>query len=111
MRTNNPAPNCAKCGKSKKFVLVETGGRKFRCLDCDGEDLLQSPDVQRLLAGDKVRPPQLAAFCISKLSHMCRNESRHKPVLPRWNTEESNMRLSKAPGVTCGDGQPSSVAQ
>jgi hypothetical protein len=51
MPKNTPAPVCPKCSKPQQFVLVKTGGRKFRCLDCDGEDPLRSPDVQRLLAG------------------------------------------------------------
>jgi hypothetical protein len=27
-------------------VVVETGGRKFRCIECDDLDPLQIPDVQ-----------------------------------------------------------------
>ena len=50
-----PAPLCPKCGKLKKFVLVKTGGREFRCLDCDGEDPLKSY-AQRWLKGD-LKPP------------------------------------------------------
>ena len=34
-----------------RFVLVKTGGRRFRCLDCAGEDPLKSPDVANLLTG------------------------------------------------------------
>jgi hypothetical protein len=34
------------------FVLVKTGGRKFRCSDCDGEDPLKSPDVAKLFKGE-----------------------------------------------------------
>jgi hypothetical protein len=30
--------------------------RMYRCIDCDGDDPLHSPDVGRLL--DAVRPPQ-----------------------------------------------------
>jgi hypothetical protein len=35
-----------------RFMLVKTGGRKFRCPDCDGEDPLKSPEVAQLLAGE-----------------------------------------------------------
>jgi tRNA(Ile2) C34 agmatinyltransferase TiaS len=55
MAKNTPPPHCPKCGKPMRFVLVKTGGRRFRCLDCDGEDPLKSPDVARLLEGS-LRP-------------------------------------------------------
>jgi hypothetical protein len=38
-----------------RFVLVKTGGRKFRCIDCSGEDPLQSPEVAKLLSSE-LRP-------------------------------------------------------
>jgi hypothetical protein len=34
-----------------RFMLVKTGGRKFRCIDCDGDDPLRSSDIAKLLAG------------------------------------------------------------
>jgi hypothetical protein len=37
------------------FMLVKTGGRKFRCIDCDGSDPLRSSEVAKLLAGE-LRP-------------------------------------------------------
>jgi hypothetical protein len=55
MAKNTPPPVCPKCNKPKRFVLVKGGGRKFRCLDCDGEDPLKSPDVAKLLTGS-LRP-------------------------------------------------------
>jgi hypothetical protein len=33
-------------------VLVKTRGRKFRCLNCDSDDPLRSPDVIKLLTGE-----------------------------------------------------------
>jgi hypothetical protein len=36
------------------FMLVKTGGRKFRCIDCDVPDPL--PEVTKLLAGELRRP-------------------------------------------------------
>jgi hypothetical protein len=38
-----------------QFLLRKTGGRKFQCLGCDGDDPLRSPDVARLLTGE-LRP-------------------------------------------------------
>jgi hypothetical protein len=31
-------------------------GRKFQCIDCDGEDPLRSPDIGKLL--EQLRPPE-----------------------------------------------------
>jgi hypothetical protein len=64
MAKNTPPPRCPKCKKPMRFVLVKTGGRKFRCMDCDGEDPLKSPDMAKLLTGGlrplKIRLRQLA---------------------------------------------------
>jgi hypothetical protein len=56
MPKNSPPPACSKCGKPMRFVLVKTGGRKFRCIDCDVEDPLKSPEVTKLLTGELRRP-------------------------------------------------------
>jgi len=37
---NSPPPTCTKCGKPMRFMLVKTGGRKFRCIDCDIPNLV-----------------------------------------------------------------------
>ena len=55
MAKHTPPPRCPKCKKPMRFVLVKTGGRKFQCMDCDGEDPLKSPDVAKLLTGS-LRP-------------------------------------------------------
>jgi hypothetical protein len=34
-----------------QFLLRKTGGRKFQCLDCDGDDPLRSAEVAKLLTG------------------------------------------------------------
>jgi hypothetical protein len=49
MAKNTPPPACKKCGKPMKFMLVKTGGRKFRCIDCDLPDPLQESEVKNLL--------------------------------------------------------------
>jgi len=36
MPKNTPPPTCMTCGKPTKWLLANTGGRKFRCIDCDG---------------------------------------------------------------------------
>jgi hypothetical protein len=38
-----------------RFMLVKTGGRKFRCIDCDVPDPLKQPEVTKLLKGS-LRP-------------------------------------------------------
>jgi hypothetical protein len=35
MPKNSPPPTCPKCRMPMRFRLVKTGGRKFRCIDCD----------------------------------------------------------------------------
>jgi hypothetical protein len=50
-------PICQKCHKLMRLLLVKGDRpRMYRCIDCDGEDPLHSPDVGKLL--DAVRPPQ-----------------------------------------------------
>jgi hypothetical protein len=61
----NPAPpTCPKCRKPMHFMLVKTGGRKFRCIDCPVADPLKLPEVTKLLtvriATAEMKPPQLA---------------------------------------------------
>ena len=41
MPKNSPRPICPKCGKPLHFVIVKTGGRKFRCIKCDDIDPMQ----------------------------------------------------------------------
>ncbi len=52
MPKNSPPPICPKCSMSMRFVLVKTGGRKFRCVDCDVTGLLKLPEVTQLLTGE-----------------------------------------------------------
>jgi hypothetical protein len=56
MPKNSPPPNCPKCAKPMRFMVVKTGGRKFRCIDCDVPDPLQAPEVTKLLKGELRRP-------------------------------------------------------
>ena len=57
MPKNPPPPACSKCNKPMQFMLVRTGGRKFRCIDCDVPDPLRLPEVTKLLAGE-LQPPE-----------------------------------------------------
>jgi hypothetical protein len=52
MPKNPPPPICLKCSMPMRFVLVKTGGRKFRCVDCDVTGLLKLPEVTQLLSGE-----------------------------------------------------------
>jgi hypothetical protein len=56
MAKNTPPPTCKKCGKPMRFMLVKTGGRKFRCIDCDSPDPMHEPDLNKLLSG-ALKPP------------------------------------------------------
>ena len=51
----HPAAPLPKVQQTYVFLLVKSGGRKFRCLNCDGEDPLKSPDTAKLLMGS-LRP-------------------------------------------------------
>jgi hypothetical protein len=55
MPKNTPPPTCPKCSKPMRFLLKKTGGRKFQCIGCDGDDPLRSPEVSKLLTGE-LRP-------------------------------------------------------
>jgi ssDNA-binding Zn-finger/Zn-ribbon topoisomerase 1 len=56
MPKNSLPPICPKCSMPMRFVLVKTGGRKFRCVDCDVTGLLKLPEVTRLLTGELRQP-------------------------------------------------------
>jgi hypothetical protein len=56
MPKNTPPPSCSKCHKPMSFILVKTGGRKFRCTDCEVSDPLRLPEVAKLLTGELRRP-------------------------------------------------------
>jgi hypothetical protein len=51
MAKNTPPPTCPKCSKPMRFILVKTGGRKFRCIDCEVPDPLKRPEVTKFLKG------------------------------------------------------------
>jgi len=52
MPKNPPPPICPKCRKPMHFIVVKTGGRKFRCIDCDAPDPLQLPEVAKATQGN-----------------------------------------------------------
>lgn len=63
MPKNTPPPICPKCSRPMRFVLVKTGGRKFRCVDCDITGLLKLPEVTQLLTvelASRAKLPPLA---------------------------------------------------
>jgi hypothetical protein len=39
-----------------RLMLVKSGDRKFRCIDCDLPDPLELPEMARLLTGELRRP-------------------------------------------------------
>jgi hypothetical protein len=56
MPKNTPPPLCKTCGNPKQWLLVKTGGRRYRCIDCDGPDPLTSPETLKLFVGELKRP-------------------------------------------------------
>src|SRR4030081_2543788 len=54
MPKNLPPPACPRCHKPMHFIIVKTGGRKFRCIDCDKADALQLPELARKREGEAV---------------------------------------------------------
>lgn len=65
MPKNPPPPICPKCRKPMHFVTVKTGGRKFRCIDCEVPDPLQATKGAKLLLGfDRL----VAWLCAGKVS-------------------------------------------
>jgi hypothetical protein len=56
MPKNPPPPSCPKCHRPMSFMLVTTGGRKFRCTGCEAADPLRSPEVAKILTGELRRP-------------------------------------------------------
>jgi len=38
------------------FMLVKSGGRKFRCIDCDVPDPLRLQELAKLFKGELQRP-------------------------------------------------------
>ena len=55
MPKNTTPPVCPSCRKPMQFLLAKTGGRKFQCLDCEGDDPLRSAEISKLLTGE-LRP-------------------------------------------------------
>jgi hypothetical protein len=48
---------CPTCRNAMSLLLVKGArGRKYQCLDCSGEDPLQSPDIRKLL--QNIQPPK-----------------------------------------------------
>ena len=48
---------CPKCRNAMPLLLVKGArGRNYRCLDCSGDDPLQSPDIRKLL--QNIQPPK-----------------------------------------------------
>ncbi|SHI13889.1 hypothetical protein SAMN05443248_8598 [Bradyrhizobium erythrophlei] len=50
-------PICLKCHKPMRLALVKgMRGRKYQCIDCEGEDPWRSRDISKLL--EHLRPPE-----------------------------------------------------
>jgi tRNA(Ile2) C34 agmatinyltransferase TiaS len=51
-------PTCPKCRKPMHFIVLNTGGRKFQCVQCDRVDPMRLSDIQALIKGE-LQPPKL----------------------------------------------------
>ena len=58
MPKNPPPPACPNCNKPMHFIVVKTGGRKFRCINCDGVDPMRLSDMQSWIKNE-LQPPRL----------------------------------------------------
>ena len=59
MNASTP-PICPKCHKLMRLALVKgMRGRKYQCIDCEGEDPLRSRDISKLL--EHLRSPEKPA--------------------------------------------------
>jgi len=57
MLENSAPPTCPKCRKCMLFLLrKDIGGRKFQCLDCEGDDPLKS-NALKWISGE-LKPPE-----------------------------------------------------
>jgi len=65
-RAKKPAaPNLSEVPQAMHFVTVKTGGRKFRCIDCEVPDPLQTSKAAKPLPGfDRL----VAWLCAGKVS-------------------------------------------
>jgi hypothetical protein len=58
MPENSTPLTCPKCRKPLHFVIiVETGDRKFQCIQCDDADPLRMSDIQAWIKGE-LQPPK-----------------------------------------------------
>jgi len=103
MPKNTPPPICPKCSMPMRFVLVKTGGRKFRCVDCDVTGLLKLPEVTQLLTveikASRAKLPPLAMAMVVWISQSVRRGVRivslsgyNKPAWFRGLWEVSHER-------------------
>jgi hypothetical protein len=58
MPKNPLPPRCPKCREFMHFVIVKTGGRKFRCFDCDNVDPLAAFGYPSMDHRSELLPPK-----------------------------------------------------
>jgi hypothetical protein len=81
MPKNAAPPFCPKCHKSMHFIVVKTGGRKFRCIDCDKPDPIKLPEGkgQEIVLVSGVSTPRL---CVAELAVGVESDSP-SPIIER----------------------------
>jgi hypothetical protein len=52
MPKSTPSPACPKCSKPMRWMLVKSGGRKYRCIDCEGPDPMHAVETTGWLKGE-----------------------------------------------------------
>lgn len=52
-------PPCPHCHKPMRLMLDKASlGRKYKCIDCEGDDPFLSPDIEHLLQAKELQPPR-----------------------------------------------------
>jgi hypothetical protein len=117
MLKNLPPPICPKCSEPMRFMLVKTGGRKFRCIDCDVPDLGQrtlmrattpnivwfhlstSPEGGRVMSSDSQLsnppgwdwPSWMKGSMPNPLDFFAAPRNFVQPILPGWFGSVTNI--------------------
>lgn len=59
MPQGQPPPACPHCHKPMRLMLDRAShDRKYKCIDCDGDDPIQSHNIGALLRAKELQPPK-----------------------------------------------------
>jgi hypothetical protein len=111
MPKNPPPPTCPKCRKPMHFMVVKTGGRKFRCIKCDSVDPMRMSDIQACVIDNSSRRIALVlltgnrqTWCRKRCQTLSR---RQKKSCERHRTLAlTALRLARVAAASLRDLQP-----